>query len=88
MCLKNYTQKLSILVVCVETMVTKNTQTYCRSVEQLHKRFNASLKRAKTRQSVMNAYWRHKRDHENLLKKHLKEEMQEIKQIKEKIDRK
>ena len=51
-----------------------------------HKRFNASLKRAKTRQAVLNAYWKHKKEHEKLLAKHLKEEFALVNKIKSKID--
>jgi hypothetical protein len=35
---------------------------------------------------MMNLYWRHKREHESLLKKHLKDEMAEIIQLKKKFE--
>lgn len=59
---------------------------YTSEVAKIHKKFQSALKRAKSRQSVLNAYWKHKRDHERLLKKHLKEEMDQVKKIKDKMD--
>ncbi len=60
--------------------------SYTTEVAKIHKKFQSALKRAKSRQSVLNAYWKHKRDHERLLKKHLKEEMDQVKKIKDKLD--
>ncbi|MFZ0185265.1 MAG: hypothetical protein WBV92_02705 [Nitrosotalea sp.] len=67
-------------------MVTSNSKSYFRIVEQSHRKYTAALKHAKSRQSVMNLYWRHKREHESLLKRHLKEEMAEIIQLKKKFE--
>jgi hypothetical protein len=36
---------------------------------------------------MMNIYWRHKREHEAILRKHLREEMAEVNQLKKKIKR-
>jgi hypothetical protein len=66
-------------------MVTSNSQSYFREVERNHRNYVSALKRARSRQSVMNLYWRHKRHHEALLKKHLREEMADIVQIKKKF---
>ena len=33
----------------------------------------------------MTIYWRHKREHEAILRKHLREEMAEVNQLKKKI---
>jgi len=44
-----------------------------------------AVKRAKSRQAVLNAYWKHKAQHEKLLKQHLKEEMAQVNRIKSKI---
>ena len=60
--------------------------SYTNEVSAIHKKFQTSLKRAKTRQSVLNAYWKHKADHERLLKKHLKEELAEVNKIKGKME--
>ncbi|OLD23179.1 MAG: hypothetical protein AUG16_05625 [Thaumarchaeota archaeon 13_1_20CM_2_39_20] len=66
-------------------MVTPNSKSYFRSVEQSHRKYNAALRRARGRQTAMNIYWRHKREHEALLRRHLKEEMTELNQIKKKF---
>lgn len=66
-------------------MVTTNSKSYFREVEKSHRKYNAAVKRARSRQSVMNLYWKHKRQHETLLKKHLRDEMAEIVQIKKKF---
>tara|TARA_Y100000590_G_scaffold47777_2_gene50669 strand:- start:7953 stop:8147 length:195 start_codon:yes stop_codon:yes gene_type:complete len=59
--------------------------SYTAQVATIHKQFNAALKRAKSRQAVLNAYWKHKAQHERLLKQHLKQEMAQVKQIKSRI---
>ncbi len=59
--------------------------SYTSQVATIHKQFNAALKRAKSRQAVLNAYWKHKAQHERLLKQHLKQEMAQVKQIKSRI---
>ena len=51
---------------------------YTSDVAKSHKKFTTALNRAKTRQACLNAYWKHKKEHENLLKKHLKEELAEV----------
>ncbi len=67
-------------------MVTKNSQSYFREVEKSHRNYTAALKRASSRQAVMNLYWKHKRQHEALLRKHLRDEMLEIVQLKKKFN--
>lgn len=66
-------------------MVTPNSRSYFRSVDQSHRKYNSSIKRARSRQSMMNLYWRHKREHEALLRKHLRDEMVELNRIKKKF---
>jgi hypothetical protein len=66
-------------------MVTSNSKSYFRDVERSHRKYTAALKRAGSRQSVMNLYWRHKREHEALLRKHLKQEMLEVNKVKKKF---
>ena len=58
---------------------------YTAQVATIHRQFNTALKRAKSRQAVLNAYWKHKAQHEKLLKQHLKEEMADVKRRKSKI---
>ena len=60
--------------------------SYTNQVAAIHKKFQTALKRANSRQAVLNAYWKHKADHEKLLEKHLKEEMNEVKRIKAKME--
>lgn len=60
--------------------------SYTNEVAKIHKQFNTAVKRAKTRQAVLNAYWTHKKQHEKLLKKHLREEMAEVNRIKNRLD--
>lgn len=60
--------------------------SYTNEVAKIHRQFNTAIKRAKTRQAVLNAYWSHKKQHEKLLKKHLREEMAEVNRIKNKLD--
>ncbi|MDG7054881.1 MAG: hypothetical protein JRZ95_06285 [Nitrososphaerota archaeon] len=58
---------------------------YTRAVTASHRKFQTALKRAKTRQAVMNVYWKHKKEHERMLAKHLKEEMTLVIRVKSKI---
>ena len=60
--------------------------SYTNQVAAIHRQFQAAVKRARTRQAVLNAYWAHKKAHERLLKKHLREEMSQVNKIKNKMD--
>jgi len=59
--------------------------SYTNEVNGIHRKFQAALKRANSRQAVLNAYWGHKKDHEKLLKKHLREEMAMVNKRKSRI---
>ena len=59
--------------------------SYTTEVASIHRQFQAGLKTAKSRQAVLNCYWKHKAQHERILKKHLKEEMAQVNRIKSKI---
>ena len=59
--------------------------SYTGQVATIHKQFNTEVKRAKSRQAVLNAYWKHKAQHEKLLNQHLKEEMAQVNRVKSKI---
>ncbi len=59
--------------------------SYTKAVTASSRKFQAALKQAKTRQAVMNVYWKHKKEHERMLAKHLKEEMTQVNQVKSKI---
>ncbi len=66
--------------------VRENMASYVNQVNAMHRQFQSALKRARSRQSILNLYWAHKRQHERLLKKHLREEMAQVNRIKNKID--
>lgn len=66
--------------------MANSAASYARAVASIHKKYQVALKRAKSRQSVLNAYWKHKKESERLLAKHLKDEMAEIKRIKSKME--
>lgn len=60
--------------------------SYTAQVNVIHKKFTNALKKAKTKQALNKAYSMHKKDHERLLKKHLAEEIREIKKAKDRLD--
>ena len=60
--------------------------SYTAEVSAIHKKFNNAVKRAKSKQSLNKAYSVHKKAHERLLKKHLREEMAMINKAKKKLD--
>jgi len=60
--------------------------SYTAQVNTIHKKFTNALKKAKTKQALNKAYSMHKKDHERLLKKHLDEEIREIKKAKSRLD--
>ncbi|MFB5609726.1 MAG: hypothetical protein ACE5R5_06370 [Nitrosarchaeum sp.] len=59
---------------------------YTTQVNTIHKKFNVALKKATTRKALNSAYSTHKKEHEKILKKHLAEEMRQIKKAKAKLD--
>jgi len=59
--------------------------SYTTEVNTIHKKFQNSVKRAKSKQSLNKAYSVHKKEHERLLKKHLREEIAMINKIKKKL---
>ena len=66
-------------------MVTSNTKSYFQSVEKSHRKYSSAIKKAKSRKYMMTIYWRHKREHEAILRRHLREEMAEVNKLKKKI---
>ena len=59
--------------------------SYTSQVNVIHRQFAAALRKAKSRQSVLNAYWAHKRAHERILKTHLREEMRQVNRVKNRM---
>ena len=60
--------------------------SYTAEVNAIHKKFNNAVKKAKTKKSLNKAYSVHKKAHERLLKKHLREETAMINSAKKKLD--
>ena len=60
--------------------------SYTSEVSAIHKKFNNAVKRARTKKSLNTAYSVHKKAHERLLKKHLREEIAMINRAKKKLD--
>jgi len=59
---------------------------YTSEVNVIHKKFQNAVNRAKSKQSLNKAYSVHKKDHERLLKKHLREETTMINKAKKKLE--
>ncbi|MDH3191833.1 MAG: hypothetical protein OEM18_04010 [Nitrosopumilus sp.] len=59
---------------------------YTSQVNIIHKKFQNAVKRAKSKQSLNKAYSVHKKDHERLLKLHLREEIAMINKAKKKLE--
>ncbi len=60
--------------------------SYTSEVSVIHKKFQNAVKRAKSKKSLVQALSAHRKDHERLLKKHLKEEAAMIEKAKKKIE--
>ena len=60
--------------------------SYSAQVNVIHKKFENAVKKAKTKQALNKAYIIHKKDHEALLKKHLREETVMINKTKKKLE--
>ena len=74
--------------VYLEYFKTCTMVSYTAQVAKSHKRFNSALSRAKTRQACLKAYYSHKKEHEKLLKSHLKQELAQTNRKESKIPRK
>ena len=60
--------------------------SYTNEVNVIHKKFTNAVKKATTKKALNKAYSVHKKDHERLLKKHLREETAMINKAKKKLD--
>ena len=67
-------------------MINPSMASYFAQVNVIHKKFQNAVKRAKTKQALNKAYSVHKKDHERLLKKHLREETTMINKEKKKLE--
>ena len=59
--------------------------SYTAQVAKSHKKFNSAFSKAKTRKACLTAYYSHKKEHELLLKNHLKGELSQVNKKKAKI---
>ena len=60
--------------------------SYTTEVNTIHKKFQNAVKRAKSKSTLNKAYSVHKKEHERLLKKHLREEVAMINKAKKKLE--
>ena len=60
--------------------------SYTTEVSVIHKKFQNAVKRARSKKSLVQAMSKHRKDHEGLLKKHLREETAMIEKAKKKLD--
>jgi hypothetical protein len=59
----------------------KTTDELGKSIRKLHAAYDRQIKNAKTRGKLRQVFQKHKRDHQALLKKHLKAEEMTIKKL-------
>ena len=60
--------------------------SYTNEVSVIHKKFQSAVKRSRTKTSLNKAYSVHKKDHDRLLKKHLREETAMINKAKKNLE--
>ena len=66
----------------------KTTDDLGKSIRKLHANYDKQLKNANTRGKLRKVYLKHKRDHQALLKRHLKQEEMTIKKLGKMLDQK
>ena len=70
-----------LITSTVSSSGKKTTNDLGKSIRKLHADYDKQLKNAKTRGKLRQVYLKHKRDHQNLLKKHLKQEEMTVKKL-------
>jgi len=70
-----------LITSAVSSNGKKTTDELGKSIRKLHADYDRQLKNAKTRGKLRQVFQKHKRDHQNLLKKHLKTEEMTIKKL-------
>ena len=63
-----------LMTSTVSSSGKKTTDDLGKSIRKLHADYDRQLKNVKTRGKLRQVFLKHKRDHQNLLKKHLKAE--------------
>ena len=69
------------IITAVSSNGKKITGDLGKGIRKLHADYDRQLKNAKTRGKLRQVFQKHRRDHQNLLKKHLKQEEMTIKKI-------
>ena len=69
------------IITAVSSNGKKTTDNLGKSIKKLHADYDRQLKNAKTRGKLRQVFQKHRRDHQNLLKKHLKAEEMTIKKL-------
>ena len=70
-----------LMASTVSSSGKKTTDELSKSIRKLHADYDRQLKNAKTRGKLRQAFLKHKRDHQKLLKKHLKAEEMTVKKL-------
>ena len=69
------------IITAVSSNGKKTTDDLGKSIKKLHANYDKQLKNAKTRGKLRQVFQKHRREHQNLLKKHLKQEEMTIKKL-------
>ena len=69
------------IITAVSSNGKKTTDDLGKSIKKLHADYDRQLKNAKTRGKLRQVFQKHRRDHQALLKKHLKVEEMTIKKL-------
>lgn len=69
------------IITAVSSNGKKTTDDLGKSIKKLHADYDNQLKNAKIRGKLRQVFQKHRRDHQNLLKKHLKQEEMTIKKL-------
>ena len=70
-----------LITSTVSSSGKKTVDELGKGIRKLHADYDRQLKNAKTRGKLRKVFQKHKRDHQNLLKKHLKVEEMTIKKL-------
>jgi hypothetical protein len=70
-----------LITSAVSSNGKKTTDDLGKSIRKLHADYDRQLKNAKTRGKLRQVFQKHRRDHQALLKKHLKQEEMTLKKL-------
>ena len=69
------------ITIAVSSSGKKTLGDLGKGIKKLHTDYDKQLKNAKTRAKLRQVFQKHRRDHQNMLKKHLKAEEMTIKKL-------